>query len=381
MEFSGLNAQYERLQEELKSAVVSVLDRGQFILGDEVNRLEQNLAQYVGRKHCIAVSSGTDALLMCLMAEGIGKGDCVLTTPFTFFATAEAISLTGATPVFVDINPDTYNIDPYCLGIVIKRIKREGLLTPRAVIAVDLFGLPAEYEKLENICSQHNLVLIEDAAQSFGAQRNNRKTCSFGKYAATSFFPAKPLGCYGDGGAVFCDCDEVAEILRSIRVHGQGENKYDNLRIGLNARLDEIQAAILNVKLKVFDSEIQERQRVANSYKNLLNNIVKTPREYNSLTNAYAQYTIAFRDKALRDFIYNGLLAQGIPCNIYYPTPLHLQPAYSDLQFHTMPNAEYASERVLSLPMHAYLTQQDIQLVCSALKELLSQFERESDNK
>ncbi len=376
MEFSGLKAQYNCMSEEMKQAVCQVLEDGQYILGPQVKRLEERLCEYTGRKYCLGVSSGTDALLLALLSEGIGPGDCVFTTAFSFFATAEVIALAGAQPVFVDINPLTYNIDPYCLSHAIKRVDREGLLRPRAVIAVDIFGLPADYEKIEEICAAAGLVLIEDAAQSFGASIGSRKCCSFGSYAATSFFPSKPLGCYGDGGAVFCDDATLYERLCSLRVHGQGQHKYHNLRVGLNARLDEMQAAILNIKLDHFAHELTLRRQVAEAYSKRLSGYFKLPAVPTGLTCAFAQYTIAGRDTPQRDYLKAGLEQAGIPCHVYYPVPLHMQPAFQGLTYHAMPNALEASGRVLSLPMHPYLTIEEQDAVCTQLLRLLDEEKR-----
>ncbi len=376
MEFSGIKAQYRRYQEEIDRAVLAVMEKGDFILGPEVRRLEERLAQYVGRRHCIAVSNGTDALVMALMCEGIGPGDCVFTTAFSFFATAEAIALVGATPVFCDINPTTYNLDPFCLNQSIKRVQREGSGRPRAIISVDLFGLCADYDRIEDIAALADMVLIEDAAQAMGASSGGRMACGFGKYGATSFFPAKPLGCYGDGGAIFCDDDRAAELLRSIRVHGKGRHKYENLRIGLNARLDEIQAAILNCKLDHLDWEVEQRNRVARRYTERLEGLVTTPRVENGLTCCFAQYTISLKSSRQRDGLQQALEHRGIPTIIYYPTALNMQPAFSELAKHQMPNAQQAAERVLSLPMHPFLGNEEIDKICACITSVLDSGEK-----
>lgn len=376
MEFSGIKAQYQQYKSEIDAAVLAVLQKGDYILGQEVARLERRLAEYVGRKHCIAVSNGTDALVMALMSEGIGPGDCVFTTAFSFFATAEAISLVGAIPVFCDINPTTFNLDPFCLHQAIKRVQWEACGRPRAIITVDLFGLCADYDRLSDIAALTDMVLIEDAAQAMGASSNGQKACSFGKYSATSFFPSKPLGCYGDGGAVFCDDDAAAELLRSIRVHGKGRHKYENLRIGLNARLDEIQAAILNVKLDHLDQEIEQRNRVARRYTARLQGLVTTPRVESGLTCSFAQYTITLKNSQQRAAVQQALEAEGIPTMIYYPIPLNLQPAYRGLARHQMPNAQEAADRVLSLPMHPFLRDDEIDRVCECIQSALDSWEK-----
>ncbi len=376
MEFSGIKAQYRHYQQEIDRAVLAVLEKGDYILGDEVTRLEQRLAEYVGRRHCIAVSNGTDALVMALMSEGIGPGDHVFTTPFSFFATAEAIALVGATPVFCDINPTTYNIDPFCLTQAVKRVQRLGGGRPRAVITVDLFGLCADYDRLADIAAYTDMILIEDAAQAMGASADGRMACSFGKYGATSFFPSKPLGCYGDGGAVFCDDDDAATRLRSIRVHGQGRHKYENLRIGLNARLDELQAAILNCKLDHLDWEIEQRNRVAQRYTARLKGLVNTPQVENNLTCCFAQYTISLKSSQQRSHLMQALEQAGIPSMIYYSIPLNLQPAFSELPNHQMPNAQQAAQRVLSLPMHAFLSNVEVDRVCDCMASALDNWEK-----
>ena len=379
MEFSGVKQQYERYAAELDAAALEALHSGDYILGKSVTALEEELAAYVGRKHCVSASSGTDGLLMALMSENIGPGDCVFTTAFSFFATAECIRLTGAAPVFCDINPDTYNIDPYCLNQVIKRIGREGRLRPRAVITVDLFGLCADYERLEDICRYNDLVLIEDAAQSMGSEYQSRKAGTFGQYAATSFFPTKPLGCCGDGGAVFCDDDELAARLRSIRVHGMGSHKYENVRIGLNARLDEVQAALLRVKLAHFPDDLARRRDLAARYDRNLEGKVKRQKISDGLTSSYAQYTIALKDSDQRHLVQARLEQRNIPSAVYYPVPLNMQQAFRELAHHDMPNSRQAASRVLSLPMHPCLSGEEVDRICTCICEALESYERDCD--
>ena len=369
MNFIDLAAQQRRISKELNANIARVLAHGQYINGPEVRELESALAAYVGTKHAVGCASGTDALLMALMALDIGPGDAVLTSPFTFFATAEVISLVGATPVFVDIDPATFNIDPAKLDQAVRAVEKGdsslhplpvtagGTLRARAVIPVDLFGLPADYDAIEAIAARHRFPVIEDAAQSFGSECNGRKCCSFGRIACTSFFPAKPLGCYGDGGMCFTEDDRVAERLRSIRVHGQGSDKYENIRIGINGRLDTLQAAILLAKFAIFPEELELRQQVARRYNELLADRVKTPEVPNGYRSAWAQYSILVRDGALRTSRIAKLKEAGIPTAIYYPKPLHLQTAFAGLGYQEgdFPVSEDCARRIFSLPMHPYL--------------------------
>lgn len=373
IQYIDLKTQYQRIKKQVDNKVISVLEQGNYIMGEEVYALEQELAAYTGRKYCISVSNGTDALLMALMCSGVTAGDLVLTTAFSFFATSEVIALIGAVPVFVDINPNSYNMDSYCLAHTLKKLAKAHSKAPKAVIVVDLFGQCADYERICEICDEYDLDLIEDAAQSFGAEYHGKKAGSFGRYACTSFFPAKPLGCYGDGGAIFCDSDEDAEYLQSIRVHGKGDDKYNNLRIGLNARLDTLQAAVLQCKLEIFDDELQLRQRVAERYNENLSQFVKIPLINKDLTSSYAQYTIALKDSTARNYVKRYLQEQGIPTNIYYPIPLHKQRAHTQMGIDvSIPNAEIAANTVLSLPMHPYLKDAEIDYICEKIKNALS---------
>ena len=365
-----LKAQFNEVGAQVRRRIDDVLAHGQFIMGPEVAQLEQELAAYVGVRNVVSCSSGTDALLMPLMAHGIGPGDAIFTSTFTFVATAEVIALLGATPVFVDIDPDSFNIAPDALEQAVEQTLKEGRLTPRGVIAVDLFGLIADYHRLQPIADKHDLFVIEDAAQSFGARRENRVAGTFGNVAATSFFPAKPLGCYGDGGAVFTDDDELAEQLRSIRVHGKGQHKYDNHRVGLNARLDTIQAAVLLAKLEVFDAELSRRQTVAARYAQGLANCVQTPKVPAEQVSAWAQYAILTDN---RDQLAADLKGAGVPSAIYYPKPLHLQSVFEELGYAVgnFPHSERASERILSLPMHPYLESNVQDTIIDAVKVAL----------
>jgi UDP-2-acetamido-2-deoxy-ribo-hexuluronate aminotransferase len=369
--FIDLKAQYRELEAEIRSGIDRVLTHGQFVMGPEVKELEAELARFAGVKHAISCSSGTDALLMPLMAYDVGPGDAVFTTTFTFVATAEVISLLGATPIFVDINPRTFSIDPKALDAAIERTRAAGSLRPRGVITVDLFGLPADFDSIAPIAAKHDLFILEDAAQSFGAIYKGRNAGSLGHVAATSFFPAKPLGCYGDGGAVFTDDDDLAATLRSIRVHGQGSDKYNNERIGINGRLDTLQAAILLPKLRIFRGEIETRQRVAERYNAGLGNVVETPYVPNGYTSAWAQYSVLTDD---RSHMQAALKTMGIPTAIYYPKPLHMQDAYAYLHQDqdAFPISEAAAERILSLPFGPYLNEDTQRTIIDAVLESVS---------
>ena len=369
--FRDLKTQYQTLKPQIDQAIQTVLDEGQFIMGRQVRELEERLADYVGIKHCISCANGTDAMLMVLMAWDIKAGDAVFVPDFTFFATAEVVSLVGATPIFVDVDKDTFNIDPVQLETAIQRTIKEGLYQPRVVIPVDLFGLPANYPAIEKIAEKYNLLILEDGAQGFGGRIGERKACSFGHAAATSFFPAKPLGCYGDGGAIFTNDDDLAEVLESIRMHGKGITRYDNVRIGLNSRLDTIQAAILQEKLQAFiDYELEQINQIAKLYTEKLKDIVKTPVIPEGYYSSWAQYTVQLENKKKRDVLQERLKEEGIPTMIYYPKPMHKQIAFEDTAINTNKpsTTEDLCDRVLSLPMHPYLDEKSIAEVCRAIK-------------
>ncbi len=368
-DFIDLKAQQQKILPALNERIQRVLGHGQYIMGPEVQELEERLAAYVGVKHAISCSSGTDALLMPLMAYQVGPGDAIFTTPFTFIATAEVIQLLGATPVFVDIDPRTFNIAPTALEEAISSLAqnpRTAHLKPKGIISVDLFGQPAGYDELNALAKKHGLFVLEDAAQSFGATYKGRRTGSLAEVAATSFFPAKPLGGYGDGGAIFTDDASLAEILKSIRVHGQGTNKYENLRLGLNGRLDTLQAAILLVKLDIFDQEVADRQKVAQRYSEGLRNVVEVPYVSPDCTSVWAQYSVLSDRRAE---LQQKLQKAGIPSAVYYPLPLHLQGAFAHLGHKPgdFPISEKASERIFSLPMHPYLTEAEQGLIIKVL--------------
>lgn len=352
--FVDLAAQQRRLRVRIADAIERVLEHGHFIMGPEVLALEERLARFCGARYAVSCSSGSDALLLTLMALGIHRGDAVFVPTFTFAATAEAAALTGATPIFVDVHPDTYNISTTSLISAVELAKSLGL-RPRVVVPVDLFGQPANYEALRAVAEASQLQIVADAAQSFGATINGRMVGTFGDATVTSFFPTKPLGCYGDGGAVFTDDPELASVLRSLRMHGQGSNKYDNVRIGVNARLDTLQAAILLAKLEILQWELEQRRTVAAGYDAALQTTCSTPRQPSGYNSVWAQYTIQVEE---RDRVVNSLTQRGIPTAVYYPRPLHLQPAYMSLPqapdgLHV---SERLSQRVLSLPMHPYLS-------------------------
>ncbi len=367
MQFIDLKTQQDRIREKIELNIKKVLDHGKYIMGPEIKELESTLAEYCGVKHAIGVASGTDALLIPLMAYEIGPGDAVFTTPFTFIATAEVIQLLGATPVFVDINPETFNIDTEKLEEVIENTIKDGKLNPKGILPVDLFGQAADYNSINEIAKKYDLFVIEDAAQSFGASYNGKKACSLADVASTSFFPAKPLGAYGDGGMIFTNDDELYEKILSIRVHGSGSDKYNNIRVGLNGRLDTIQAAVLLAKFDIFDEEIKLRQLVAKRYNEELNDFVKVPVVESHNISAWAQYAMLHPD---RDKIIEKLKADGIPVAIYYPIPLHLQEAFVHLGLKKgdFPISEKCANEIFSIPFHPYLTKDDQDKIISSIK-------------
>lgn len=382
MEFRDLKRQYQMLKPKIDRAMQDVAAAGNYIMGDPVKALEQRLAEYVGVKHCMSCANGTDALTLALKALGIGKGDAVFVPDFTFFASAEVVALEGATPVFVDVHPQTFNIDSASLQEAINNVMQEGRLHPKAIIAVDLFGLPADFSALRPIAEQHNLYLIEDGAQGFGGRQERiagKRACGFADIGTTSFFPAKPLGCYGDGGAVFTDNDEWAELIRSLRVHGKGSNKYDNVRIGMNSRLDTVQAAILNVKLDAFiDHELDAVNTAAAAYTRLIgeasgNVQVIPPSIPEGFLSSWAQYTLrlSYPEQDVlqrREALQARLKANGIPSMVYYPIPMSLQTAFKETpRYAPTPHAQYLAHSVLSLPMHPYLTNEEISFVVESL--------------
>ena len=418
MEFRDLKKQYRVLREEMGRAVLHAMASGAYIMGPQVRELEQQLAEYVGLKHCLTCANGTDALTLALKAWGIGPGDAVFVPDFTFFSSAEVVPLEGAEPVFVDVCDITFNIDAVDLERAVEQVLAEGRLHPRVVVAVDLFGLPADYQSIRAVADKYGLLILEDGAQGFGGSiqmadqvshdknvipsdnsvipgltGNLKRACSFGDIATTSFFPAKPLGCYGDGGAVFTDNDEWAALIASYRVHGKGTFKYDNVRIGLNSRLDTVQAAVLQVKLKAFaDYELDAVNKVAARYTELLHGLA-TPFIPEGYRSSWAQYTVRFASREERDTVQAALKSEGIPAMVYYPKPLHLQTAFAKtpdqvggdgenviqsdhsvipgLTGNLCPVATSLCERVLSLPLHPYMTDKEIETVCGVILKTL----------
>jgi UDP-2-acetamido-2-deoxy-ribo-hexuluronate aminotransferase len=385
MQFIDLAAQQRRIRKDIEEGIARVLDHGQYIMGPEIGELEVQLAGHVGAGDAVGCGSGTDALLMALMAAGVGPGDAVFAPTFTFIATAGVVRLLGAVPVFVDIDPVTFNMNPDSLDLAVQACRANdagvhplpghsgSALRPKAVIAVDLFGIPADYGRIENVARSYDLFLIEDAAQSFGGEIGGRKAGSFGSIACTSFFPAKPLACYGDGGMCFTNDPALADILRSVRVHGQGVDKYRNVRIGINGRLDSMQAAVLLSKFKIFPEEMDMRQKVASRYSWLLETCpgLTAPTVPEACVSAWAQYAILSENRSRRDSILAGLQKAGIPTAVYYPIPLHLQEAFSFLGYKEgdFPVSEDCAGRIFSIPMHPYLESEDQERIIAAVKK------------
>ena len=377
----------------MDKAILDAVASGAYIMGKPVKELEAQLAEYVGVKHCLTCANGTDALTLALKAWGIGPGDAVFVPDFTFFSSAEVVPLEGATPIFVDVCEETFNIDATDLQRAVEQVLAEGRLRPRVVVAVDLFGLPADYKAIRKVADKYGLLILEDGAQGFGGSIDGKRACSFGDIATTSFFPAKPVGCYGDGGAVFTDNDECAALIESYRVHGKGEFKYDNVRIGMNSRLDTVQAAVLQVKLRAFaEYELDFVNAAADKYTALLKDVVATPVIPDGFRSSWAQYTIRLRDANQRDMLQAALKEQGIPSMVYYPKPMHLQTAFRDPYVglrppqddikvvipsaveesraeprNLCPVATSLCSRVLSLPMHPYITEEEIHTVVNAI--------------
>ena len=369
MEFRDLKVQYQRHRAGIDAAIQKVLMQTDFINGSAVRQLEQQLADYTGVRHCISCANGTDALQLALMAWEVGAGDAVFVPDFTFFSSGEVVPTVGAVPVFVDIDADTFNMSPESLETAIQYVIEQTDLHPKVIVAVDLFGQPADYGRIRQIADKYHLLVLEDAAQGFGGSIGNRKACSFGDISTTSFFPAKPLGCYGDGGAVFTDNDAWAELIRSYKVHGKGEDKYDNVRIGMNSRLDTLQAAVLMEKLAFFDEEVALCNQAADAYTSRLQDLVKTPVVREGMRSSWAQYAICLADAKQRKSVMDVLAAAGIPSAIYYKKPMHMQKAFEkyprELNCRT---AENICVQCLSLPMHPYLTEEDIDRVCEQVQ-------------
>ncbi|UJF25332.1 DegT/DnrJ/EryC1/StrS family aminotransferase [Suttonella sp. R2A3] len=365
MQFIDLAAQYQHLKSKIDQRIQAVLNHGQYIMGPEVTELEAQLADYVGVKHAITCANGTDALTLALMALNIGKGDAVLVPTFTFFASAETVAFANATPVFVDSDPNTFNICPVDLEKRIQAVQAKGRLTLKAIMAVDLFGLPANYPAIQEIADKYDLKIIADSAQGFGGEINGQRAGSFGDIASTSFFPAKTLGCYGDGGAVFTNNDHYAELIKSYRVHGKGQDKYDNVRIGVNSRLDTIQAAILLEKLAAFPQELKNRNALADFYQKYLSERFNTPLVPTGYVSSWAQYTLVAEN---RDHHMAKLKEKGVPSMVYYGTCMHQQTAFKDLGYKQgdFPVAEQLAKTVFSLPMHPYMDEEQRMKVTKA---------------
>ena len=374
MQFRDLISQYNALKGEMDKAIMEVVASSAYVMGPKIKEMEAAFADYAGMKHCIACNSGTDALLLALMAWDVKPGDAVFVPSFTFFASAEVIAMQGATPVFVDVNPDTYNICVSDLERKIEQTLKARKLTPRVIIAVDLFGLPADFKAIRQVAEKYGLYVLEDGAQGFGGRINGKEACSFGDITTTSFFPAKPVGCYGDGGAIFTDNDEWAALMESYHIHGKGSDRYDNVRIGMNSRLDSIQAAVLLVKLKAFkDYELNDVNKVAARYTEQLKDVVKTPVVPEGYYSSWAQYTIQVESKEVRTKLQEALKAKDIPTAIYYPIPMHRQTAFNYLNINDnlCPVSDRLADTVISLPIHPYLSEKDQDMICIAVREVL----------
>jgi len=379
MEFIDLKMQYQKLKDKIDGNIEKVLNDSHYIMGSEVKILEEKLAKFVGRKYCATCANGTDALTIALKVFDIKEGDAVFVPTFTFYSTAEVVSLEGATPIFVDVDEETFNIDPNKLESAIQKVIEEGKLIPKVIIPVDLFGQPANFVEILDIAKKYNLKVIEDGAQGFGGKIGSSQACSFGDVSTTSFFPAKPLGCYGDGGAIFTDDEELYNKILSIRVHGKGSFKYENVRVGLNSRLDTIQAAILLPKLEAFeDYELEKRDKFAKMYSEKLADVVKTPFIPEGYFSSWAQYTIKLTDENERNFVQNKLKEKGIPTMIYYPIPLHRQKVYEGYNFNLsdLTVSEYLSKVVLSLPMHPYMNEEQIDLITNSIIDAINEYRK-----
>ena len=374
MQFRDLKTQYTVLKDEMDKAILDVVASSAYVMGPKIKEMESAFAEYVGVKHCVACNSGTDALLLALKAWDVKPGDAVFVPSFTFFASAEVIAMQGATPVFVDVDGDTFNMDVADLERKIEQTLKAGKLTPRVVIAVDLFGLPADFKAIRKVADKYGLLVLEDGAQGFGGRIGERKACTFGDISTTSFFPAKPVGCYGDGGAVFTDNEEWAQLMDSYHVHGKGSDRYDNIRIGMNSRMDSIQAAVLLVKLKAFkEHELVDVNQVAARYIEQLHDVVKTPVVPQGFYSSWAQFTLQVENKEVRTGLQTALKNLDIPTAIYYPIPMHRQTAfnYLNLEDNLCPVSDRLADTVISLPIHPYLTETDQDMICNAVRVFL----------
>lgn len=378
MKFRDLRKQYELNRSNIDNAIETVLDSANFIQGFQVRELEEELADFAGVRHCIACANGTDALQLALMVWNIGKDDLVFVPDFTFFSSGEVVAAVGAVPVFVDVTPDTYNIDAQKLEAAIQRAFKEGKGTPKAIVAVDLFGQPADYGIIREIAEKYGLYILEDAAQGFGGAIGEKRACSFGDISTTSFFPAKPLGCYGDGGAIFTDNDEWAQILKSLTMHGKGQSKYDNVRVGMNSRLDTMQAAVLLAKLPVFiRHELDACNRLAAYYGERLKDVVKVPVVKEGYSSSWAQYTIQINEEQVRQKLQEYLKAEGIPTAVYYQKPMHRQKAFSKYSYvdEEYPVTNGLCESVLSIPFHPYMEIAEAETIVEKIKEFIQAYE------
>lgn len=371
MDFIDLGRQYEVIKDKVDARIKKVLESRMFIMGPEVLELEERLAKFTGRKYCLTCSSGTDALLIPLMAYELSKNDAVFVPSFTFFASAETVNLAGATPVFVDID-STFNMSPESLENEIKKVLEEGKLTPKGIVPVDLFGRSADYDRILPIAEKYGLFVLEDAAQGFGGSLHGKRNGAFGDVSATSFFPAKPLGCYGDGGAIFTDDEDLYKKMKSIRVHGSGSDRYDNVRLGMNGRMDTIQAAVVLEKLDIFEDELKARQNVAEWYEQELKDSYIVPERDPEFFSSWAQYTLLAKNEDERSKIIAGMKEKNIPVMVYYPVPLHEQTAYKNLGYGNvvLPYCSDVAKRVFSLPMHPYLKQEEVKFICDTLKSI-----------
>lgn len=375
MQFRDLRKQYQILKQDIDKEIQCVLKDGNYISGYQVEELEKQLAEYVGTKYCISCGNGTDALSLALMVWNVGAGDAVFVPDFTFFASGETPAYRGAVPIFVDVEKDTFNISPTSLEHAIIKVKEEGKLNPKVIIAVDLFGQPANYPEIKKIAEKYNLLLLEDGAQGFGGRIGKQRACSFGEISTTSFFPAKPLGCYGDGGAIFTDQDEWAQLLKSYRVHGKGKNKYDNVRIGVNSRLDTLQAAVLLVKLRAFkEYELNAVNQVADRYTQSLKEFVQIPEIKANYYSSWAQYSILLEDEEMRNSLQSYLKEKGIPTMVYYSKPMSQQTAFRgyDCIKVELPVTEQLCQQILALPLHPYMETEEQERVIDHIKEFFS---------
>ena len=379
MQFIDLKAQYAKLKNKIDANIQNVINNADFISGPEVKELEEKLAEYVGRKYCVTCANGTDALTIAMRVLDVKPGDAVFVPTFTFYSTSEVVSLEGATPVFVDVDERTFNMDSKKLEKAIKQVIQEGKLNPKAIIPVDLFGQTADFPEILKIAEKYNLKVVEDGAQGFGGEVNGKKACSFGDISTTSFFPAKPLGCYGDGGAIFTDDEEMYKLILSLRVHGKGSSKYENVRVGYNSRLDTIQAAILLPKLEAFkEYELENRNKFAEMYTERLKDIVETPVVPEGYVSSWAQYTLILNSQEERNFLQTKLKEKGIPTMIYYQIPLHKQVVYENYHFNVedLKVAEELCKKVLSLPMHPYLEEETVNIISEAIKEVITEYRK-----